>query len=235
VGLRLDTEVPKPTKADAVHTIVKAGLGAIPYVGSAAAETFAAIIVPPLTRRRDEWIKSIADGLNELQAKVDGFKIENLANNETFITTVMYASQVAIRNHQKEKLGALRNAVINSALGINIDEDNQQMFLEYVDSLTPSHLKVLSFLDDPRNYGQRNGVRFGNYMGGAVSTILEEAIPELRDKRAFYDQLFTDLSNRGLTSTDRNSMHAMMTESGMFDRRTTDTGRVFLKFITSPI
>jgi hypothetical protein len=231
----LDTEVPKPTKGDVAHTIAKAGLSSIPIVGGAAAETFAAIIVPPLTRRKDEWVKSIADGLKELEAKVDGFKIENLANNESFITTVMYASQVAIRNHQKEKLDALRNAIINSALGVDIDQDTQQMFLEYIDSLTPSHLKVLGFLDDPRGYGQRNGVHFGNYMGGAVSTILEEAIPELRDKRSFYDQLFTDLFNRGLTGTDKNDMNATGTESGMFSRRTTDTGRAFLKFITSPI
>jgi hypothetical protein len=230
----LDTEAPKPTKADAAHTIVKAGLSAVPVIGGPAAEIFSSIIFPPLTRRRDAWVESIAKALKELEIKVEGFKIESLRDNEIFITTVMHATQTAIRNHQKEKLEALRNAVINSAIGINIDQDTQQMFLEYVDSLTPSHLKVLSFLDDPRLYGQKNNVKFGNYVGGSVTTILEEAIPELRDKRAFYDQLLTDLFNRGLINTDANGMNGLMTDSGMFTRRTTDTGRAFIKFITSP-
>ena len=230
----MNTETPKPTKGDLAHTLAKVGLSAIPVVGGPAAELFSAIILPPLARRRDAWVESIANNLKELEGKVAGFKIENLSNNEIFITTVMHATQAAIRNHQKVKLDSLRNAVINSALGINIDQDTQQMFLEYVDSLTPSHLKVLSFLDDPRFYGQKNNVKFGSYMGGSVTTILEEAIPELRDNRVFYDQLLTDLFNRGLTNTDANSMNAMMTDSGMFARRTTDTGRVFLKFITRP-
>ena len=84
-------------------------------------------------------------------------------------------------------------------------------------------------------YSQKNNVKFGSYMGGSVTTILEEGIPELKDKRAFYDQLVTDLFNRGLINTDSNGMHAMMTDSGMFSRRTTDTGKVFLKFIAKPI
>lgn len=231
----MDTEAPKPTKGDAAHTMAKAGLSAIPIVGGPAAEIFSAIIVPPLTRRRDAWVESIATTLKELEKKVDGFKIEDLANNELFITTVMHATQAAIRNHQKEKLDALRNAVINSALGIKIDQDTQQMFLEYVDSLTPSHLKLLRFLNDPREYGQRNHVKFGSYMMASISTILEEAIPEFKDKRGFYDQLMTDLFNRGLTGTDKNGLHVGMSDVGIFTPQTTDTGRAFLNFITSPI
>jgi hypothetical protein len=77
-------------------------------------------------------------------------------------------------------------------------------------------------------------VKFGNYMGGSVSTILEEAIPEIRDKRNFYDQLVTDLFSRGLINTDKNGMHSMMTDSGIFSSRTTDSGQLFMKFITSP-
>lgn len=85
-----------------------------------------------------------------METEVENFKIENLSDNEIFITTVMHATQVAIRNHQREKLEALRNAVISSALGVHVDQDMQQMFLEFIDGLTPSPLRVLSFLDDPR-------------------------------------------------------------------------------------
>lgn len=88
----LDTEAPKPTKGDVAHTLAKAGLSAIPIVGGPAAQIFSVIIIPPLARRRDAWVESIATALKELKGKVDGFKIENLRDNEIFITTVMHAT-----------------------------------------------------------------------------------------------------------------------------------------------
>jgi hypothetical protein len=45
---------PKASMGDIAHTSTKAGLSAIPLVGGPAAEIFAAIITPPLTKRRDE-------------------------------------------------------------------------------------------------------------------------------------------------------------------------------------
>jgi len=55
-------DLPKPMSGDALHTFVKAGLSAIPIVGGPAAELFAYVVVPPLTKRRDEWLQLIADG-----------------------------------------------------------------------------------------------------------------------------------------------------------------------------
>jgi hypothetical protein len=55
---------------DVAHTIVKAGLSAIPVIGGPAADLFSALIIPPLTKRRDEWIQSIVAGLQNLEEKV---------------------------------------------------------------------------------------------------------------------------------------------------------------------
>jgi hypothetical protein len=227
---RMATEKPKPSKGDVAHTIVRAGLSAVPVVGGPAAELFSAIIVPPLTKRRDEWVESIANELRELEN--EGFRIDNLSRNETFVTIVMHATQIAIRNHQQEKLHALRNAVVNTALDIGIDDDSKQTFLEYVDALTPSHLRVLEFLNNPRSYGERHAVKFGSYTTGGVETILVEAIPELKGKREFYDQLVKDLHARGLVSADEHDIHVTTSETGMFSSRTTETGRKFLAFVT---
>lgn len=130
----------KPEIADVAHTAAKALITAIPVIGGAAAEFFSAIVVPPLSRRRDKWIEDIVEGLQTLEKQVDGFKIEELSHNEMFITTVMNASQTAIRNHQEEKLEALRNAVLNAALPNPPDDDLQLMFLNFVDTFTPWHL-----------------------------------------------------------------------------------------------
>ena len=159
----IDSDIRSKPKAGAgniAHIVAKAGLSTIPIIGGSAAEIFSAIIVPPLSKRRDEWVESIANGLKAIEEKVDDFNIEALSQNEMFITTVMHASQAAIRNHQKEKLEALRNAVLNAALPNAPEEDIQLMFLNFVDSLTPWHLRILKFFDNPQEWGRRNSIAY---------------------------------------------------------------------------
>jgi hypothetical protein len=228
-----EQEMPRKSAGDVAHALVKAGISAIPIAGAPAAEIFALIVAPPYERRRDEWIQSVGNGLKELAEKIEGFKIEELSQNETFITTVTHASQAAIRNHQKEKLDALRNAVLNAALPNPPQEDLQLMFLSFIDSFTPWHLAILKFLDNPKEWGQRHGITYQSYGMGSPSTILEKSFTELNGKRDLYDLFVKDLFSRGLMSTD--SLHTSMSESGMFASRTTDMGKQFLKFITSPL
>jgi hypothetical protein len=229
-----DSDLTKPERGaeDAAHTLTKAGISAIPVVGGPAAELFSAIITPPLSKRREKWIESIVDRLKELESKVDEFSIESLGENDMFLTTVLHASQAAIRNHQDEKLEALRNAVLNAALPNPPQEDLQLMFLDFVDRLTSWHLRLLKFLDDPGGWGDKHGISFPKWQMGAPATVLEHAFPELRERRDFYDQLVRDLYSRGLLNTE--SLHGNMTEQGMFASRTAAIGQQFLAFITSP-
>jgi hypothetical protein len=224
---------PKWGTGDLAHTVAKAGLSAIPVIGGPAAEIFSAIIVPPLSKRRDEWIASIDKDLKTLEEKVDNFNIEGLSQNEMFITTAMHASQAAIRNHQKEKLKALRNAVLNAALPSAPEEDIQLMFLNFVDIFTPWHLRILKLFNNPQEWGRRNGITYPNWSMGGPSAVLEHTFPELRGRRDFYDQITKDLFVQGLMNTD--SLHTTMTSQGMFASRTTAMGKQFIGFITSPI
>src|SRR4051812_10450376 len=115
---------PKTGVGDVAHASIRLALGTIPFAGAAAAELFSLVIAPPLTKRRDEFIESVAEELH-LQTKVEGFSIATLSNDEQFITAVIFATQSAVRTHQKEKLSALRNAVLNVALHRAPDEDLQ--------------------------------------------------------------------------------------------------------------
>ena len=224
---------PKAGAGDVAHTLVKAGLSAIPVLGGPAAEIFSAIVVPTLSKRRDEWIESIVKGLKVLEKKIEDFNIETLSQNDMFITTVMHASQVAIRNHQKEKLEVLRNAVLNAALPNAPEEDIQIMFLNFVDTFTPWHLRILKFFDNPQEWGRKSGITYPNWTMGGPSTVLEHTFPELRGRRDFYDQIVKDLFIRGLMNTE--SLHVTMTSQGMFASCTTSMGKQFINFITSPI
>jgi hypothetical protein len=227
-------EKPRPSKEDVIYALTKSGVSQIPIVGASAAEILALVVAPPLQKRRDEWIESIGEGLKKLEETVEGFKIEELANNEKFITTVAHASQAAIRTHQKEKLKALRNAVLNAALPNSPEEDLQLMFLSFVDSLTPSHLIILSFFENPKEWGEKHGITYPtHYLAGSPSAALEHAFPEFRGKRELYDVFIKDLFSRSLMRTE--SIHTTTTATGMFAPLITDLGKQFLKFITSPI
>ena len=211
-------EKPKKSADDILHTIVKAGISSIPIAGAPAAEIFTLIVTPPYEKRRDKWIESIGDGLKKLAQKVDNFN---------------YASQVAIRNHQKEKLEALRNAVLNAALLNAPEEDLQLMFLNFIDSFTPWHLAILHFFSNPKECGQKHHMIYQTYTMGSPSIILEASFKELVGRRELYDLFVKDLYSKGLMNSD--SLHTMMSENGIFASRTTDIGNKFIKFITSPL
>jgi hypothetical protein len=221
---------PKATKADVAHALAKGTISAVPLVGAPAAELFSLVVTPPLERRRAEWLNAIYDRLKQLESEAQEFKIEALKDNPLFITTIMHATIAALRNHQKEKLDALQNAVVNSARGIDVEENLQLLFLNMVDELTPLHLRVLKYFDNPRKWFQEHGIKFSIYMG-AASTGLEAALPELVGKRDVYDMLVTDLYNRGVLTLDKTTVHVGIGETGILESHTTELGKNFLKYI----
>ena len=224
-------EAPESGKGDVVHGLAKAVLSAIPVVGGPAAELFAMVVTPPLEKRRTKWMHNVGETLNTLKEK--GIDVGELSENEAFISTVLHASQAALRTHHQEKLEALQNAVVNVAVGNAPNEDIQMMFINLVDSLTPWHIKILRFFQNPIELGRTKGIRpEGMYMG-SPSQILEQYYPELRGQREFYDLVVRDLHARGLFTLD--SLHTMMTANGTFTSRTTKLGDEFLNFISSPL
>jgi len=228
-------EKPKKSKGDVVHKAAKIVLSGIPWVGGPVAELFNTVIAPPIAKRLDKWLESIYEELKMLEEKVKGFSIESLAENEMFITTVMHATQVAIRNHQKEKLEALRNAILNSALPNPPEEDLQLMFLNFVDLFTTWHFRILMFLNKPIAWAEKQGVRFPHTLKDYLEETLEMAFPELKGKKDFYTLIVNDLDIRELISVGgilRKPIAKCYLPTRSF---TTDIGKQFIKFITPPI
>jgi hypothetical protein len=225
---------PKTSAGDVAHALTRAGLSVVPVIGGPLKELFASIVAPPITKRRDEWVESIAKELKELEKGVAGFRIENLAGNENFITIVLQATTIAIRNHQKEKLEALRNAILNSALSCDIEENLQLMFLNFIDTFTPWHIKILKFFQNPTEWMQAHNIMVPAISMGGVNTVLENAFPEISERRDFYTQVIHDLDTRGLTDVS-GALNVMMTASGMYSPRIKSLGNQFLEFITNPM
>jgi hypothetical protein len=228
------TDPPKKTIGDTVHAVVKAGIGAIPVPGAgAAAELGALIFQAPIERRADLWARQLLREIRRLEKKVEGFRAEQLRDREEFITVAMYASQAAIRNHDQEKLAALRAAVLNAALDESPDDGERLTFIRLVEDLTPWHLKILSVLADPEAYMARWGIERPNIGGSSLGRLLEALVPELKGRRDLYDDIVSDLHGRSLLEID--SLHTMMTSAGLRAKRASGRGARFLKFITSPI
>ena len=220
----------KKGPGDIVHLVVKAALSAVPIVGGPAVEFFAALVSAPLDSRRQEWMNQVTSRLNELSTH-GLLKLDQLKDNPSFITMLLQATQAAIRNHQAEKLAALRNLVLNSALPGPPEEALEMMFLNFIDTCTDWHLTLLRFFDDPRKWAAAHSVQFPNYSATGLSNILVVAFPELAVKRPFYELVWGDLRTRGLVEGDLN---VTMTADGAFRQHTTDIGRTLLKFISEP-
>jgi hypothetical protein len=194
-------------------------------------ELFEGFVTPPLERRREEWMTKVGEALRDLEEN-RGVNLEELQSNEEFIDTILQASQVALRNSQEEKRTALRNAILNAALPNPPEQALQQMFLSFVDGFTVWHLRLLKLFDNPPQWAREHNHVFPVMNKGSLARVLVSAFPELDGKRAFYDQVWEDLYQRGLVST--NSLYTTMSKQGVRSKRTTELGTQFLRFIEEP-
>ncbi|MFC1793207.1 hypothetical protein ACFL3Q_06430 [Planctomycetota bacterium] len=210
-------KLPKRKTSDVLHTLAKAGIAAVPFGGSAT-ELLSLVLAPSLEKRRDKWLEDTANDLKALETKVEGFKIENLKENEAFVDVMLHSWKISMRNHQKEKLEALRNAVLNAALPSAPEEDLQHMFLTFVDSFTPWHIRILQRLDELEViYNEKN---------------LNGFFPELEDRQDFCSQIFRDLHSCGLTPLLYSTDDIVVYKHQPIEHNVTHLGKQFLQFIT---
>ncbi len=202
-----DNKLPQPEDLDHAFTAAKAILSVLPF-GGPLVELFGAYLTPTYVRRRDWWLQTIADDVATLCAKVEGLSPESLFKNEAFYSGFFQASRIALQTHRKEKLEALRNALLNMAIATHPDEDQQAMFLAHIETLTPSHIRVLRFYRNPR----------------------EETYPEFRIRTAFVKRLAHDLEARGLVNFKR----ARDNFTPLSPVTVTELGAQFLAFIQAP-
>jgi len=222
-------QIIKTTGKDIAHSLIKGGLGEIPVIGSLAAEIFGLIVTPPLEKRRAEWMNEIAEKLKELEIR-SVIDFQELQNNEQFIDVVLQATTYALKTSEKEKIKAFRNAILNTATGDSPDKTVSQIFLNQLDRFTVWHIKILIFIDSPRQWFKKFNKIPPSYMMGSISSVLEEAYPELKNQDAFVDIIWNDLMTAGLHKTS--GLNSMMSGDGVLSDRTTALGKEFIAFIT---
>ena len=211
---------PESDDADVAQGVARATLAAIPVLGGSITELVSLVLSPAVQRRRDEWFKDLADAVERLERRVEGFRIETLAQNESFVSATIQATRIALATHQQEKRGMLRNALLNIALGAEQNEDLQQAYLTAIEAFTPSHVKVLNFLWKGSDALQPPITNYGQ--------AIESVLPELRGQSNFLQYIMSDLRNRGFSNLSGPSaahpQHPAITNLGI----------QFLTFVAAP-
>jgi hypothetical protein len=118
----------KSTGQELVEKAVEAGLGLIPGVGGPLAVAFVYAVGRPFDRRMQTWLTELAEAVNEQATRPDAPTLDDLVNDERFVDAVITATRSAQRTHQRDKLTALRNAVLNSTLPGAPETDEQMVF-----------------------------------------------------------------------------------------------------------
>jgi len=223
---------PKPDKKDNRNHYVKGALAAIPYVGGLAAALFEDIIPSSLEKRTRQYMEEIGLGLEDLE-KRGAIDIEELRDNEQFISITLQAARIALRTHQKEKLEALRNAALNSALPNPPEESLQTIFLNLVDTLTEWHIKILKLFRDPKSWFQKNNLPLKTSGLKIRLDLVRLAFPELAQEGFLVDHIWQDLIEKRLIKPaglgdgilDRDIIEALNSRLGI----------EFLDFISNPL
>lgn len=137
-----ELEPPQKNQLDHILEQGKTLTGLIPF--GSIVQILLNMITPPLEKRQEEWTRSVYNKLKEHNRI-----LSDLSTNQRFITIFLNATQIALRNHQEEKLSALRNAIANSVESPSYDESMQTVFLSLIERYTAWHIKVLQLFANP--------------------------------------------------------------------------------------
>ena len=204
--------------------------------GSGVYELLTAITQPLYEKRIEEWRADISMRLVKLE-KAEKVSIKALSKNDEFVSLVTKASLDAIQFHQKEKLKALKAIIVNSALRIKTNDLNyeeQNMFLRIVERLDATQFIMLKLFHKPRlalaNMGKPELINSTD----RVSTLFLKVFPDLKDKTDLLSQMWADLHQNGLVSS--NSFSGTFITYPGSDKTTVVTGfgERFLKIIELP-
>ncbi len=217
--------LPRPEAKDLARQLGKAAVAGVPVAGGPGAELYDLVVPSSFNRRRDGWYEHLADVVNELTKR--GVNIEDLVDDEEFVTAMIQASRIALGTHIEQKLELLKNAVVNMALPERPPDFLAARYLSWVDELSPEHFVVLTYAADPEAWFAGKDQTFPDiYMGAPISIFRQAGVGVDGD---VLDVVLRDLGDRALANTG--SLGTTMTGQGARQAWATDLGRQLIDFV----
>jgi hypothetical protein len=212
---------------------IRAGVGALPVIGSSLTEFLAFVVGDPAQERRDDFMRETLERVLELEGRFERLESEALRSNEQFQATFIQATRLSTQAASKEKRKLLQNAILNSAI-LDIEENLRQILMLFLERITPLHAAVLSlFLHDPAS-NERVQQILKQISEGNLSRVLEVAIPELNANRPLAERIVSDLDAMGLSSGAGQHFNVKIQASRLMECRSSPLGQLFLQFISDP-
>ncbi|WP_139463923.1 hypothetical protein [Aeromonas veronii] len=181
---------------DKVHRTIRAAIGLCPLASGTLLEAFNMLWKPPAESRAEKWMSDVINVINQLAERQNNIDI--LINGEEFQSLLISANQLVLKHHQPEKIKYFRNAVINGITCNFLSYDKKITFINILDQLTISHVKVMSMLKgDGVLWGVDNKTTEARYPY-FVSKRLFEISSELFDEHLFIEKIVQDLSQHKL-------------------------------------
>lgn len=187
-------------EGDRVHRLVRAAIGLIPLGSGTVLEIFNAIITPPVEERRDEWMREITTEINELYER-NILENGELLKNDEFISILIHASQLAIKNHQEDKLEALRNVVLHSLIPSDLSIDKKFSFLGILDQITPTHIHVLKVMKNGLLWASHKEHTSKETINFEISTEVRQNLSIETADQQFIAQVVRDLESKNFFHT----------------------------------
>jgi hypothetical protein len=123
-----------------------------------------------------EWLENLAEEVEESRQSLGDVDLDTLVSDPRFSDAAVSAARTVEHTSQGEELEALRNAVLNSVGPEAPDADTQAIFMNLVDRLTPSHLRMLALWDDPPGWFAVYGLPRPSSSGNRARTV-EAGLP----------------------------------------------------------
>jgi len=220
---------PERRALDIFHELTKGAIGAIPIAGSPLASVFTLAVSAPLEAKRDEFLGSLASQVALLRQDVNG--VQELVYNERFLASLLRGLNLAYETTDSEKLGKIRNSILNSAL-LSPGEDKRLKFFNSLQSLGPIHLAVLELFNDPYRFLEANTEYRGPKLEieGSTTLLLSRIFSSYDED--FLKIVVVDLHVGGLIKFERDSI--TINSGKTHANLVTKYGKEFLSFIAPP-
>src|SRR5438067_9923702 len=165
------TQLPGKEARDRLRAVVDAAIATIPYAGGALQVLFDEVLQPNFEKRREEWMRKLAEVLEELRSRMEGFDPASLESNEQFVSAVSQATRIAMGTHRQEKLDMLKDSLVNLVIRSGSSDLIVARFLRFIEELEPEHFLVLRYLSSPEKWYADKAIPKGSIYMGAPKAI----------------------------------------------------------------
>ncbi|EOW9214368.1 hypothetical protein ACOA5R_003549 [Vibrio cholerae] len=209
-----------------LHRVMRTLASGLP-MGS---EVFLSLFESPMESRKQKWMIQVTEEINKLILR-DNINIEELMASDEFVSKFMHISNISLRTHEKIKLNALKNALINTASSRTLNEHKRTVFLHLIDTFTEWHIKLLQIYRHPEKFLSSSDCTHNKGDFGSVKYI-KTIYPELNGEDTYILSLISDLMQKELIILSSKTEVHMNPESKVMAKTTSSLGDEFLDFIS---